>query len=113
MRRKKNIRKNVVLFLSVLLTLCFSCTVQAEEESIPISKMHELDKHECYIWEEGITDSYGNTYKDNVISVNGGLDGNAEFMQFPELCLPDFKRCYSSCSRNPGISLQQFQDWIY
>ena len=73
--RRKNIRKNVVLFLSVLLTLCFSCTVQAEEESIPISKMHELDKRECYIWEEGITDSYGNTYKDNVISVNGGLDG--------------------------------------
>ena len=73
--QKKNIRKNVVLLLTVLLTLCFGCTVQAKEESIPISKMHELDARECYIWEEGITDSYGNTYKDNVLSVNGGSDG--------------------------------------
>ena len=28
--QKKNIRKNVVLLLTVLLTLCFGCTVQAE-----------------------------------------------------------------------------------
>lgn len=72
----KKIRKNIVPLLFVLLMLCFSFTVQVQaEESIPISKMHELDERECYFWEEGITDSYGNTYKDNVISVNGGLDG--------------------------------------
>ncbi len=86
---KKKRRKSVGLLLGMLLVWCFSYTTQAEEESVSLIKMHAMDANECYIWDEDVTDSYGDTYnKGNIFAIDASEEGyvmydlNGEYSRF-------------------------------
>lgn len=80
----KQKRKNMILFFSLFfaLSIVFSFTsiTATAESKIDMVDMHEEDYDEYYYVEDGITDSYGNTYPGkNVLKFCGGDQSFAKF----------------------------------
>lgn len=74
MNSKRKILALILVFFLVAPTILgiSSKNAYAAGSTTTMANMHEIDSHEVYVVDDGITDSYGNTYSSNVLRFQAG-----------------------------------------
>lgn len=75
----RNVRKILVAFLMLCITMVVAFPVFANESSISLENMHELKSEAAEFMEDAITDSYGNKYGKNILRLDAPRDAYVSY----------------------------------